>query len=145
MSYNKRTTAIFPSSVTGSLSSRPGNQSSSLAAHVTAKRAELEDIQQLRDTSSALTTQLEALEAKLATLQDGAEAVACIMANFDSVLKVINMAASGIPQAKNRETSSAVNQNPQVEGAKDEKAPKEPLPVPLVRILLEQAAPGIKK
>ncbi|KAK2864987.1 hypothetical protein FQN49_004023 [Arthroderma sp. PD_2] len=144
MSYNKRTTAIFPSSVTGSLSSsRPGNQSSSLAAHVAAKRAELEDIQQLRDTSSALTTQLEALEAKLATLQDGAEAVACIMANFDSVLKVINMAASGLPQAKNRETSSAVN--PQEESAKEKEAPKESLPVPLVRILLEQPAPGIKR
>lgn len=73
MSYNKRATAIFPSSVTGTLSSRPGSQSSSLAALVAAKRAELEDIQQLRDTSNALTKQLEALEAKLATLQNGAE------------------------------------------------------------------------
>ncbi|KAM5492892.1 DASH complex subunit dad2 [Microsporum audouinii] len=142
MSYNKRTTAIFPSSVTGSLSSRPGNQSSSLAALVAAKRAELEDIQQLRDASNTLTTQLEALEAKLATLQDGAEAVACIMANFDSVLKVINIAAGGLPQAKNQETSSTVNSQ---ESAKENEIVKDSLPVPLVRILLEQPASGIKR
>ncbi|KAM5433942.1 DASH complex subunit dad2 [Microsporum canis] len=142
MSYNKRTTAIFPSSVTGSLSSRPGNQSSSLAALVAAKRAELEDIRQLRDASNTLTTQLEALEAKLATLQDGAEAVACIMANFDSVLKVINIAAGGLPQAKNQETSSTVNSQ---ESAKENEIVKDSLPVPLVRILLEQPASGIKR
>ncbi|KAM5437593.1 DASH complex subunit dad2 [Microsporum ferrugineum] len=143
MSYNKRTTAIFPSSVTGSLSSRPGNQSSSLAALVAAKRAELEDIRQLRDASNTLTTQLEALEAKLATLQDGAEAVACIMANFDSVLKVINIAAGGLPQAKNQETSSTVNS--QERSAKENEIVKDSLPVPLVRILLEQPASGIKR
>ncbi|EZF73087.1 hypothetical protein H105_04935 [Trichophyton soudanense CBS 452.61] len=141
MSYNKRATAIFPSSVTGTLSSRPGSQSSSLAALVAAKQAELEDIQQLHDTSHALTKQLEALEAKLATLQNGAEAVACIMANFDSVLKVINMAASGLPQAKNQESSPDVNQQ---EGAKKDIV-TDSLPVPLVRILLEQQAPGIKR
>ncbi|EEQ28517.1 DASH complex subunit dad2 [Microsporum audouinii] len=122
MSYNKRTTAIFPSSVTGSLSSRPGNQSSSLAALVAAKRAELEDIRQLRDASNTLTTQLEALEAKLATLQDGAE--------------------GGLPQAKNQETSSTVNSQ---ESAKENEIVKDSLPVPLVRILLEQPASGIKR
>ncbi|DAA73650.1 TPA_exp: Uncharacterized protein A8136_4084 [Trichophyton benhamiae CBS 112371] len=142
MSYNKRATAIFPSSVTGTLSSRPGSQSSSLAALVAAKRAELEDIQQLRDTSNALTKQLEALEAKLATLQNGAEAVSCIMANFDSVLKVINMAASGLPQAKNQESSPDVNQE---EGTKKDDNVADSLPVPLVRILLEQQAPGTKR
>ncbi|EFQ98936.1 hypothetical protein MGYG_01949 [Nannizzia gypsea CBS 118893] len=142
MSYNKRATAIFPSSAAGTLSSRPGSQSSSLAALVAAKRAELEDIQQLRDISNALTTQLEALEAKLATLQNGAEAVACIMANFDSVLKVINMAASGLPQAKNQESPSNANQQ---EGAKEEDNVKDSLPVPLVRILLEQQAQGTKR
>ncbi|EGD98770.1 hypothetical protein TESG_06047 [Trichophyton tonsurans CBS 112818] len=142
MSYNKCATAIFPSSVTGTVSSRPGSQSSSLAALVAAKRAELEDIQQLRDTSNALTKQLEALEAKLGTLQNGAEAVACIMANFDSVLKVINMAASGLPQAKNQESSPDVNQG---EGAKKDDNVTDSLPVPLVRILLEQQAPVTKR
>lgn len=34
------------------------------------------------------------LEEKLATLRDGTEAVACVLANWDNVLRAISMASS---------------------------------------------------
>lgn len=44
-----------------------------LSMRIEAKRAELENLSQLRDLSSALAAQMQALEAKLATLKDGTE------------------------------------------------------------------------
>lgn len=40
---------------------------------VEAKRAELENLKQLRDLSGTLASQMQALEEKLGTLRDGAE------------------------------------------------------------------------
>lgn len=48
-------------------------QSSILSARIASKRAELEDLKQLRDVSGALASQMEALEQKLSTLRDGTE------------------------------------------------------------------------
>ena len=55
-----------------------GNQSSSghsalLAARITEKKAELEQLKQLKDLSAALATQMETLQEKLSTLSDGTE------------------------------------------------------------------------
>lgn len=74
-----RPTGLFASTAGPSLRqpsglSNPSSQHSSiLAARVAAKKAELEDLQQLRDVSSALATQMETLNEKLETLRDGAE------------------------------------------------------------------------
>lgn len=44
-----------------------------LTMRIEAKKAELENLTQLRDLSNALASQMQALEAKLATLKDGTE------------------------------------------------------------------------
>lgn len=54
-----------PSSSTG--------QSPALIARVNEKKAELENLKELRDLSAAVASQMEALEQKLATLSDGTE------------------------------------------------------------------------
>lgn len=41
-----------------------------------------------------MATQMSMLEEKLATLRDGTEAVACVLANWDHVFRAINMASS---------------------------------------------------
>ena len=46
-----------------------------LAARINEKRAELENLKQLRDLSAGLAGQMQALEEKLATLADGTEGV----------------------------------------------------------------------
>ena len=46
-----------------------------LLARVNEKRAELENLKQLRDLSGGLAAQMQALEDKLSTLADGTEGV----------------------------------------------------------------------
>lgn len=48
-------------------------QSSVLASRIAAKRAELDNLRQLRDMSAALALQMQALQDKLGTLKDGTE------------------------------------------------------------------------
>lgn len=48
-------------------------QAMALTMRIEAKKAELENLSQLRDLSSALAMQMQALEAKLSTLKDGTE------------------------------------------------------------------------
>lgn len=48
-------------------------QSPALLARVNEKKAELENLRELRDLSAAVASQMEALEQKLATLSDGTE------------------------------------------------------------------------
>lgn len=50
-----------------------GQQSSALAARIEEKRAELAHLQQLRDLSGEVASQMEQLEHKLSTLSDGTE------------------------------------------------------------------------
>ena len=50
-----------------------GSQSTVLQNRIAEKRAELDNLKQLRDLSAAVATQMEALEQKLATLSDGTE------------------------------------------------------------------------
>lgn len=61
----------------GSTSSNPGapssGQPSALLARVNEKKAELENLKELRELSAAMANQMEALEQKLATLSDGTE------------------------------------------------------------------------
>lgn len=53
---------------------QPGSQpSSALSTRIAAKKAELENLRQLRDLSGTLAMQMQALESKIATLKDGTE------------------------------------------------------------------------
>jgi DASH complex subunit DAD2 len=67
---------------------------SALQTRINAKRAELENLLQLRDLSANLANQLSTLEQKLGTLKDGAHSVALVLANWENVLRAINLAAS---------------------------------------------------
>lgn len=60
-----------PSMAAGTASS--AGQSPALVARVNEKKAELENLRELRDLSAAVASQMEALEQKLATLSDGTE------------------------------------------------------------------------
>lgn len=57
-----------------SLTSSTG-QSPALVARIAEKKAELENLKELRDLSAAVATQMEALEQKLSTLSDGTEGI----------------------------------------------------------------------
>lgn len=60
---------------------QPASQpSSALSTRIAAKKAELENLRQLRDLSGTLAMQMQALESKIATLKDGTEgpfAISC--------------------------------------------------------------------
>ena len=129
-----------------SLSNQPA--SAALQARINQKRAELENLTQLRDLSSNLTQQLETLEAKLGTLRDGAQSIALVLANWENVLGVIRMvgvrAPALIPTDSHREGDvDAGGERDTEEGGQDRemrdvaKARGRELPVPLVRIPVE--------
>jgi DASH complex subunit DAD2 len=61
------------STASGNLISNPTGQSPILLARINEKKAELENLKQLRDLSAALAGQMQMLEEKLATLSDGTE------------------------------------------------------------------------
>ncbi|KAI1907201.1 DASH complex subunit dad2 [Ophidiomyces ophidiicola] len=155
MAHGPRPTGVFSSSTapslrqSGALSNVSTQQSSILAARVAAKRSELDDLKQLREVSGALATQMEALNQKLETLRDGAEgassiegllaltiyvayatAVACVMANWENVLRAINMASIKASQIPPVEAESASQ-------ADIPRAEPSVLPAPLVRIPAE--------
>lgn len=81
MSYQTRSisSSMRQPSIAGPAAST-GGQSPALIARVNEKKAELENLKELRDLSAAVASQMEALEQKLATLSDGTEGEA------DSVL-----------------------------------------------------------
>lgn len=122
MSYASRQ-SILPSSRQSTFG-LAGNTSSNnaLQQRIIQKRAELENLKQLRDLSGNLATQMAELEKKLSTLRDGAESVACVLQNWEGVLSAISMAstraASTLPSVGK---SGAPNAGPE-------------LPVTLVRI-----------
>ena len=72
-----------------------------LSVRVAEKKAELTNLHELRDLSAQLADQMSQLEAKLATLSNGTEAVAIILSNWHSVLRAIQMASTKIPVSGN--------------------------------------------
>ncbi|KAK5053042.1 hypothetical protein LTR84_002016 [Exophiala bonariae] len=104
-----------------------------LQTRIAAKRAELENLRQLRDLSGELASQLAALEQKLSTLRDGAQSVALVLANWDNVLRAIGMAAVKVPVPMPAERESDLEDG---DSSSQDKNPE--LPVPLVRIPVQQ-------
>lgn len=74
MSYQTRSisSSMRQPSMAGPAAST-GGQSPALVARVNEKKAELENLKELRDLSAAVASQMEALEQKLSTLSDGTE------------------------------------------------------------------------
>jgi DASH complex subunit DAD2 len=98
MAYAPRSTGIpshiRPSSgLANPSSSNASTQSSILQARIAEKKAELENLKQLRDLSAGLADQMQQLEAKLSTLSNGTEAVAEVLGNWSHVLRAIHMAS----------------------------------------------------
>ncbi|KAB8075066.1 DASH complex subunit Dad2-domain-containing protein [Aspergillus leporis] len=107
-------------------------QSSVLAARIASKKAELDNLKQLCEMSGALAMQMHSLEQKIGTLKDGTEAVACVLSNWDNVLRAISMAS----------TKAANIQGPMEQrsstGAEDNMTVGFPMPATLVRIPAER-------
>ncbi|ORY64407.1 DASH complex subunit Dad2-domain-containing protein [Pseudomassariella vexata] len=118
----------------GSTTSNPHaqstGQSSALQARINEKKAELDNLKELRDLSAAVAGQMEALEQKLSTLSDGTEAIATVLGNWHNVLRAINMASAKIPQPRDTDDSQSSAQEGPV---------PVPLPQTLVRIPTEHA------
>ncbi|KYK61745.1 hypothetical protein DCS_02888 [Drechmeria coniospora] len=120
-------------------SSSTSSQSPALVARIEEKKGELQHLQELRDLSASVATQMEALERKLSTLSEGTEAtddepiaIAAVMSNWHNVLRAINMASGHVML-----TASSAASLAGPSGAGDESA--EPLPQTLVRIPTEHA------
>lgn len=132
--------AIRPSSglASGHRSSHPHSaqqtQSSALEARIREKRAELENLRQLRDLSAGLAGQMQQLEEKLGTLSNGTEAVAAVLSNWHNVLRAVGMASQGLA------TTATAGRRDGGEGDGDgETLEEKALPQTLVRIPVQQA------
>ncbi|KAL6877858.1 DASH complex subunit Dad2 domain-containing protein [Trichoderma longibrachiatum] len=108
-------------------SSASAPQSPALVARIEEKKAELENLKELRDLSANVASQMEALEQKLSTLSEGTEVIAAVVGNWHNVLRAINMASSKLAKT--------------AAGGAPEEAPTStaPLPQTLVRIPTEHA------
>lgn len=111
-----------------------------LVARITEKRAELENLKQLRDLSAGVAAQMQTLQKKLSMLSNGTEglfqcfvhmpacangrstAVATVLSNWHNVLRAINMASSGFIAnlTVNRSTRSLTYQTVKIPKAKTE-------------------------
>ncbi|CAL5869993.1 uncharacterized protein PFLUO_LOCUS4226 [Penicillium psychrofluorescens] len=92
-----------------SSSQASAQQQSALSTRIAAKKAELDNLRQLRDLSGTLAMQMQALESKVSTLKDGTEAVACVLANWENVLRAISIAsqkASGLHEHAENEAEA---------------------------------------
>jgi DASH complex subunit DAD2 len=115
--------------------SAQAGQSPILLARINEKKAELENLKQLRDLSAGLAGQMQMLEEKLATLSDGTEgellhgqnvglmliklllAVATVLGNWHNVLRAISMASSECNISVSEYISLIFNsENPQTQG-----------------------------
>ncbi|OQE14328.1 hypothetical protein PENFLA_c039G09418 [Penicillium flavigenum] len=98
MAYSSRPTSMLPGAPGGSSMRQPSGsqsqQSSALSARIAAKKAELENLRQLRDLSGTLAIQMQALDNKISTLKDGTEAVAYVLSNWDNVLRAITLSSN---------------------------------------------------
>lgn len=60
------------------------------------KRAELQNLNEIKRFTEILTDQLELLEEKLDTMADGAEAAALVFSNWQNVIKSVSLASLGL-------------------------------------------------
>ncbi|KAI2631963.1 DASH complex subunit Dad2-domain-containing protein [Hypoxylon sp. NC1633] len=130
MAFSSRTlpSHLRQGSTSGNYGAQSTGQPSALLARVNEKKAELENLKELRDLSAAVANQMEALEQKLSTLSDGTEVIATVVGNWHNVLGAINMASAKLPSPQ---SADEAQQKPQED--------RLPLPQTLVRIPTEHA------
>ncbi|KAI0479053.1 DASH complex subunit Dad2-domain-containing protein [Xylariaceae sp. FL0804] len=148
MAYSTRSVSghLRQSSVSSNPNAPSTGQSTMLLARINEKKAELDNLKELRDLSAAVADQMEALEQKLATLSDGTEAIATVVGNWHNVLQAINMASGAITPSgslpnQRTLTMAAKIPNPGSGDGGETGAPERPMPLPqtLVRIPTEHA------
>jgi DASH complex subunit DAD2 len=81
------------------------------------KRQDLERLQEFKELTEQLATQLDQIGDKLDTMKDGAASVALILANWQNVIKSISLASLGLVNSQSSSNS---------------------LPEPLVRVRLDK-------
>lgn len=83
------------------------------------KRADLEMLQEFRQLTAELASNLETAGNQLETMKDGTESVAHILANWQNVIKSVSLASLGLLKYTDNDYEESA-----------------PLPEPLVRIKL---------
>ncbi|KAI4742536.1 hypothetical protein E4T50_07041 [Aureobasidium sp. EXF-12298] len=126
-----RPTSNLPSHLRQSSLSTSNSQTSALQQRINEKRAELENLKQLRELSAGLAGQMEQLEEKLSTLSDGTQAIATVLSNWHTVLRAIHMASD--PLADENVAHIAKPQ----QDTEPEPDAQLPLPQTLVRIPMQ--------
>jgi len=94
MSYSSRPLASHlrqNSTTSGNLTSSSAGQSPILLARINEKKAELENLKQLRDLSAGLAGQMQMLEEKLATLSDGTEGTSWLLNRMGGLCLIISI------------------------------------------------------
>ncbi|KAL9124112.1 MAG: hypothetical protein Q9217_006527 [Psora testacea] len=132
MSYQNRTlnSSLRHPSIGGSQAN--AGQSPFLLGRINEKKAELENLQQLRDLSGGLAAQMQALQEKLSTLSDGTEAVATVLSNWHNVMRAINMASTKVPKPSENNAEAL---HPELQT---------PLPQTLVRVPIEHQTESLQ-
>ncbi|KAK9466292.1 DASH complex subunit Dad2-domain-containing protein [Lipomyces arxii] len=132
MTYAPRRATFVPTTAAGN-SQFGGSANSVMATRLADKKQELESLMLLRDLSATFANQMEQLQEKLSTLVDGTEAVALVVSNWDSILRVINMASTSLAAQEEARTGC------QSESETDSKSQ---LPETLVRIPANKDKPS---
>lgn len=71
-------------------------KSSHIQQKITEKRAELENLNEIKRFTAVLTNQLDQLQDKLNLMADGTESVALVLSNWQNVIKSVSLASLGL-------------------------------------------------
>lgn len=71
-------------------------QSTHIQQKIADKRAELENLTEVKNLTGSLTAQLKDLEVKLAAMSDGTESVALVLSNWQNVVRSVSLASLGL-------------------------------------------------
>lgn len=96
-------------------------KSTHIQQKIAEKKAELENLNEIKKFTSILTNQLDELENKLDYMADGTESVALVLSNWQNVVKSVSLASLGLLKYSEKDYETGT-----------------PLPECLVRIKLDK-------
>ena len=94
-------------------------KSTHIQPKIAEKRAELENLTEIKNLTQNLTSQLKDLETKLSAMSDGTETVALVLSNWQNVVRSVSLASLGLLKYSEEDYKNG-----------------NPMPEPLVRIPL---------
>lgn len=94
-------------------------KSTHIQQKIAEKRAELENLTEIKNLTQNLTSQLKDLETKLSAMSDGTETVALVLSNWQNVVRSVSLASLGLLKYSEEDYKNG-----------------SPMPEPLVRIPL---------